>query len=426
MNLRELPLHKGGASNLNGRSKDRGPAPFASTYLASVGSTGDSRRYHTLCLKSDILCRIDVPVVPSATMNTQPRPGIETKVFLSSETIRTQLAGRKEAVDLDEPLPDSCRLVFKEAREQPPPYVTYRPSNAVPLHKLLYTQTLYSYDLVFVNEPSREFVQKIFACVGNAFMDFGYDYPGFVSRVTALDFARKLLLFPPQILSCFSKMFRVFEFGPSASNGEVSQTEVDADNLPLKRSGRRGCFVLDQYRGEEFSRDRATDCNCLDLPSNLSVNGGFDLTNLWEVYFPLTYQSHPLGVLDRLLAAFSLKLRVIGSALKEIYKSSGHVQAHSLKHLAVCVCQPWKLFLQGGEALIQCKLTEAFPCLFIRLLGLSKTIIPQPPGAAKEFIDGDFLVVTGVYSYLSRCYHKFNINTFYTKSISLLGAYELA
>lgn len=48
------PALKDGASNFNGTSKNRGFSSFALANSASVGSTGDSRRYHALGLKADV------------------------------------------------------------------------------------------------------------------------------------------------------------------------------------------------------------------------------------------------------------------------------------------------------------------------------------------------------------------------------------
>jgi hypothetical protein len=59
---------KGGASNFNGTSKHRGLAPFAMTNSASVGSTGDSRRYHTLRLKADVFGCVYIPIVQDAAL----------------------------------------------------------------------------------------------------------------------------------------------------------------------------------------------------------------------------------------------------------------------------------------------------------------------------------------------------------------------
>ncbi|MDI1293806.1 MAG: hypothetical protein PSV18_13825 [Methylobacter sp.] len=66
------PALKDGASNVNGTSKNGGFTPSDLANSASVSSTGDSRRYHSLRFIADVLGGVYIPVMQRATLITPP------------------------------------------------------------------------------------------------------------------------------------------------------------------------------------------------------------------------------------------------------------------------------------------------------------------------------------------------------------------
>lgn len=66
------PDLKDGASNVNGTSKNRRFTPPDLADSASVSSSGDSRRYHTLRFIADVLGGIDVSIMDRAAFITPP------------------------------------------------------------------------------------------------------------------------------------------------------------------------------------------------------------------------------------------------------------------------------------------------------------------------------------------------------------------
>ena len=79
------------ASNFNGNSEHRGLASFATANIALVSSTGDSRRYHAMCFKTDVLGGVDVSIMLGTTIRTDP--GADREIFQILVLIPTVRAG---------------------------------------------------------------------------------------------------------------------------------------------------------------------------------------------------------------------------------------------------------------------------------------------------------------------------------------------
>jgi hypothetical protein len=204
------------ASNFNGNSEHRGLASFATANIALVSSTGDSRRYHAMCFKTDVLGGVDVSIMRRAAFITPPRADIQRHGGLNVHTARTGFTGRKEPVHLDESFACSRSLVFKKTREHTPTNISDGFRQTVILHHAFYMQILDRYDLIFVNELSRKFVQPILARIGSVFMRLCDKYLGLVSGIASLNLAGKFLLLTFQVRRRLRQVARVIELRPDA------------------------------------------------------------------------------------------------------------------------------------------------------------------------------------------------------------------
>ena len=317
------------ASNFNGDSEHRGLSSFAPTKIASVSSTGDSRRYHPMGFQSDIFRSIDVSVVRRAAFITPPRADIQRHGGLSVHTARTSFTRGEITVHLDESFACSRSFVFKKVGEHIPANISNGFGQAMIFHHAFYVQILNGYDLVFVNQSMRKFVQPVLASICGMFMRLCHEDPGFVSGVTPLHFARKFLLLSFQVLRRLRQVAWVVELRSVAGDGKMGQPNIYADDLAVEGSGRGDNASLGQHRNQVSPSLVAAHSDGLDRSNNLTVDHRLDVSQLRQKYLASIHNLHALRVLDGLLAVLRLEIRVFGATLKEVHDR--HVTCSSIR-----------------------------------------------------------------------------------------------
>ena len=93
---------------------------------------------------------------------------IESKRVENMSTLETTLTGRIELVDLDKVAPVPVCFVRQLRHKFPPPHIADGFAQGWMLHHGFDRETLNADRLVFTDQTSREFVQKITAAISNA------------------------------------------------------------------------------------------------------------------------------------------------------------------------------------------------------------------------------------------------------------------
>src|SRR4030067_584799 len=252
------------------------------------------------------------------------------------------------------------------------------------LHHSLDVQILDGYDLVFVNQSAREFVQPILARIGCVLMRLCNKDSGFVSGVTPFHFARKFLLFTLQVLRGSRQVSRIIKLRSVAGNSKMRKANINADDFSAKGYVRQIRTVFSQHRSEVMPGLVAAHCDRLDRANDFTMHHSLDMPDLRQENLTPFNNPHALRVLDRLLAVLRFEVRVFRPALEEVHECAGHIQAYGLKNLAMRFSKPFIFFLEFWKSLVQRKLSQAFTCFLIHLLRFGKTIVPQPTRTAER------------------------------------------
>ena len=194
-----LPALKDGASSFSGNCETAALANRTPTDIASTSSNGLSARQHPQPFGADIHRRIDVAIMARIALGARPCSNIERHTFANEAASRTGFRAWIPAVALDERLTGTRRLVFEEVCQRGPSSVAGRLRESVVGHYPLHIQVLDADHLVFVDDPSRQFVQEVFADARDALMRAGDQFASLVAALGAFLFARQRLLFPLEV-----------------------------------------------------------------------------------------------------------------------------------------------------------------------------------------------------------------------------------
>ena len=241
------------------------------------------------------------------------------------QATRTGFRARKEAIDFYVALACLFSLVFEHSSERSPSNITDGLSQTMILHHAFYMQIFDGDDLVFVNQPSGQFMQIVFSCIGYFFMCLCHQNTRFVSGVTTFHFTRKFTLFTSQIFLCFSDMFRVVELGAITGNGEVGQSHINTQYLTIKGNNVGIKPVFSQDRCKILTSGSLANSDSLDSTRYFTMHNSFDMADLRKEQFSAIDNLYALRVLNRLLVMLAFETWVFGTALKEVDEGTGQV-----------------------------------------------------------------------------------------------------
>lgn len=158
--------------------------------IASTSSSGQSSRQYPQTFVADISRRVDVPVVPRAALGAGPRANIERHCFAYRTATRACLGAWKPSPAFNERLAATLGFVFQKTRQHAPTRIRYRAGQSMIFEYTLHIQMFDGDDLVFVYDPSRQFVQVVLAGACDAFMRTSDQLPRFIAALRSFLLAR--------------------------------------------------------------------------------------------------------------------------------------------------------------------------------------------------------------------------------------------
>lgn len=357
-------------------------APLARTYTASTSRSDRSGRQYPETFVSDIPRRVDVPIVVRVAVNAIPRPDIKRHGVSYRSTRGARLRTRIPAVALEKRPAGARRFVFEETGQHAPPSIASGFCEAVVRHDTLHIQVFDNDDLVFVYEPTTEFVKVVLPGTRNALMRTRDQLPGFVTAIRSLLLSRQHPLLALQVPLRLTQMAGVFELRPLAGDGEVGQTNVDADCLTICRYRRKRIFVVGQDGSVELSAGIAADRHGLELADDLAMDDAIDPADFWQID-ARAVDLDTLRVLDRLPPMLRLEMRVFAAFGKEVLECSGEILKRLLQRLAIGITEPFEFLLQLWQADRHRMVVQPLASRAVEFACQCKRIVPGPPRAAE-------------------------------------------
>src|SRR5271157_5075280 len=149
-------------------AKARGWTSSRTSFPASLGvahsSFRPSRSYtsstgrHREPLGQNVVCCVDIPVMPDAALWANPLTHIKREVFYHMLAIMTRFAGRIPTINFDQSSSVPLSLVFELTNKLTPSDITDSFCQTVVFDHILDGQTLHANHLVFVDNAGRELV----------------------------------------------------------------------------------------------------------------------------------------------------------------------------------------------------------------------------------------------------------------------------
>ena len=203
------------------------------SYTASLGSSGDILPPISANLHREYPCRIDIAIMNRATSWTGPRTDSKRHFGNHISTIITNFRRRKESISFHYDLTLSLSFVREECDKRRPAAITNSFCKASVLHHSTDMQIFNSNDLVFVHQPSRNFVQKIGSCAVNLIVGTRYKHLCFVIVGRTFFLSREQLLFALQIAFGTRQKTSIGYLLACAGYSEVSQADINTYSLPI-------------------------------------------------------------------------------------------------------------------------------------------------------------------------------------------------
>ena len=225
------PALKGGASGLNGNCTMRQLTLTPMSDIASTSRSPSSRGPYTIGFEADVLRGVLVPVVDNAASKTCPFANGQRHLVAAAPATRARLGRRKKSPDSQEGLCRSFRFVLAETGKHPPSCVRDGLRQGRCLYHSLHVQVLDGQRLVFVNQLSRELMQKVFTDVLHPLVASGNEAARLVTRLGAFLFSGKFTLLALEIPFSLGEVFRIGEMLAVPGNGKIDQPT----SMPVKR-----------------------------------------------------------------------------------------------------------------------------------------------------------------------------------------------
>lgn len=152
--------------------------------------------------------------------------------------IRTELRRGKEALNPQDLTARPTRFVLTEANELRPACIRDGLCQVMIFDHTSDIQRLKRDRTVLVNQFTTQLVLKVFALVGNVFVQFGHGQTRFLPSVAALDLAAQTALSDLQAPFATVQMPGLFPFVFVTQGGKGGQTQVNRDSFNF------GCWVF--------------------------------------------------------------------------------------------------------------------------------------------------------------------------------------
>lgn len=309
-------------------------------------------------------------------------------------------------------------FVPDKVNELAPTYIIDRLGKVAVLDHAFNVEVFQTDDAKAINDHAAGLVVKVFALVGNLFVNGRNGVFGSHTAVTALHLAAQPTLAYLQPAFGSVQVFWIVDLLVSTENGEVLQTQIDANRFGL-------LHWFSFSRDLTLNRDKVFACGCaadgaiLHLASNATVANNFHPADLRQVDF-FAIELEALGIADRLGEVLALELGIVGSTFKKIDVGSVKVFQRLLQDLAICL---FEKVVFGLESIRQ--IVSAIDIGQARI-GLEVVFFPHPPivvihkaGATKLNRQRFLLFFGWVYAKFVRFENLHELLTFLTFDIAL-------
>jgi hypothetical protein len=353
-----------------------------STYLPSTSSNRRSTGQHPQPFGADILRRVDVSVMDRPTVGARPRSNIKRHLVRYRTTLRASFARREPPINLNDSLPSPSSLVFQKPDQRGPSGIGYRLGEVVVLGHSLDVQRFEDDHLVFVDQSTAEFVKVIAAGVRDTLMYPCDKLPCFVARLRSFFLSREFALFALQIPFGLPKVTRISELRSVASDGEMRQPNINADNLSIGRYIREVFPIVSQDRRVKLSARIPADRDRLKFTNDITVDNTLHPTDLRQIDAAFV-DLYPLWIGYRLPPMLRLEPGIFSSFGEEVFVCARKMLQRLLQYLSVCLFQPLEFVLQGRKPNRHRMVVQPFPSFPVKILGNREGIIPRPPSTTK-------------------------------------------
>jgi hypothetical protein len=208
--------------------------------ISSAGSNGKTCR-------QDVLCGVDVPVVPGAAGRALPRPDLQAELGQDMPACRAHLRAGEPPVDHDHPPPAPGRLVLQHAPEGAPSAVRDRLRQPAVADHVLDREVFHADQVIIADQAGAGLVEEVVAGSANLAVCPGDFLLGFGTVGAALLAAGQPPLVAAQVLGPAFQVPGVGDPLLVAGDHKVLDPQVNPDN-PASGGKRPGVGDLDGER----------------------------------------------------------------------------------------------------------------------------------------------------------------------------------
>jgi hypothetical protein len=317
----------------------------------------------------DILCRIDVPVMVSATWRAVPFPNIQGQPLNDMTTMATALRTGEPLINFDQGAAIPLSLIFQLSHQFAPPSIADGQSQLTVFDHIFHGQRFHGDCLIFTNQPSRQLVQMVFATVGHLLVDFCHLASGLVSISRTLGLSSQRFLGTTQPLSVLGKWLGVGNLLPATQGDQATNPSIQPHRLLSRRQGQIPGVIKPQTdvplpRGSQANGDGRGSNAVRQRPRPTNRQG---FRRLSQEYLAILPPKSRLGELSATAIPLLLEIRIFRSTRREV--SEGRLQ------------MPQSLLQRNAAHLIQ-KLEVILlfpPCQHGRGLGIPHPLLPLIP-----------------------------------------------
>ena len=355
--------------------------------MSDVTSTGISTvtsTYGKTCRK-DVLCRINVPVVPGATVRARPVPRAETQFSKQMPTRTARFTRRIPAINNDQaPSSFSC-LVFKHLPESTPAAIRDCFSQFTVTHHVFHSEIFKHDHVVITDQPGGSTMQKVGTGRTHFSMRAGDFYFRFhpVGRATLT--ARLPALIPGESLCSSSQLTWVSDLLTIGGDSEILNAQIHTNHSTscgqlLRFScihGKRNIPAPARITGN-YHRRRIDHCRINIRPRPHERQ--------WHIHFSeeqltATVPESRTSVLSRLTTSAGLIPRVPCTFQKKVSICNLLMPDHLLQRNRRNLIQPSQFFCAFHSSQVSISLGEICLHLLVMVPGVPPGEGPVPDSA---------------------------------------------
>ena len=278
--------------------------------------------------------------------------------------IATEFRRRKETVNAQDLPVSPLRLVLAEANELAPSRIRDRFGKVVVFDHASDIQRLKRDRTELVNKFTAQFVLKVFALIGDPFVQDGNGQTGMISMLGTFSFSTQAPLPYGQTALTAVQVFGLFPFVFVAQSGKRGQAQINGDGVNF---GRWVFYFHLALNGDEIPTAFGfRDGTVFHLAFNGAMENTLDPTDFGQIY-PFVFDFEALRIADTLLVVLAVEVRIVGAAFKEILVGAVQILQCLLHGLTVRFFQPRVVNLEDVSQ-VHCTIVVTTPTAKARWL----------------------------------------------------------